>query len=82
MKCENPECTRTDARVIPSMTAYAWDGKGENPNHDPVLCGECADDYRRQFNPFRVQPTMTWDEYYSRPVSATPSELRWQPRDG
>lgn len=58
MKCENPECARTDARVIPCMTAYAWDGKGENPNRDPVLCGGCADDYRKHWQEM-------WDEYYS-----------------
>ena len=40
------------------MTAYAWDGKGENPNRDPILCSECANDYRKHWQEM-------WDEYYS-----------------
>lgn len=58
MKCEFPDCTNIDAKPIPCMTSYAWDGEGENPNRDPVLCAEGADEYHKHWQDM-------WYEYYS-----------------
>jgi hypothetical protein len=44
--------------VIGAMTAYHWDGVGENPNRDQLLCAECAEEYREHW-------TEMWDMYYS-----------------
>lgn len=42
----------------PSMTCYAWDGKGENPNATPKLCLDCAEDYGEYWEAM-------WAEYYA-----------------
>jgi hypothetical protein len=52
--CER--CERSGATKQPSLTAYEWDGKGEDPNRDPWLCEECAEDHREHWKNM-------WDEY-------------------
>ena len=42
----------------PAMTAYHWDGEGEDPNRDLVLCDECKECYREYWKGM-------WEEYYS-----------------
>ncbi len=52
-------CGVTSHRVlnIPSQTMYVWDGKGDDPNADKMLCVECAITYTEDMN-------YQWDEYY------------------
>jgi hypothetical protein len=45
-------------RLHNSRTAYAWDGIGENPNADVLLCAECADAYNAYWDDM-------WREYYA-----------------
>ena len=49
-----------DIRVseIGCKTAYDWNGKGEDPNRNPVLCESCADEYNEHWDDM-------WNEYYS-----------------
>lgn len=42
----------------PVMTAYHWDGEGENPNQPPYLCAQCTEQYMDYWNEM-------WDSYYS-----------------
>jgi len=54
----NP-CDRCEARPAyywPSMTAYEWNGKGENPNADKILCQMCGEEYTQIMKE-------QWDEY-------------------
>lgn len=48
----------SEAKPRSAMTAYHWDGTGDNPNADVVLCDECWEDYRSYWQE-------RWDEYYS-----------------
>jgi len=59
MKCQGfaGPCSADTAEYRPCMTAYHWDGKGENPNPDPILCAECHSEYVRYWQE-------RWDEYY------------------
>ncbi len=41
-----------------SMTAYVWDGKGEDPNKDVPLCDCCWEFYEAYWKE-------RWQEYYS-----------------
>lgn len=45
-------------RLVPAMTMYPWDGKGQDPNRPLVLCREHAEDYRSHWKEM-------WSEYYS-----------------
>ncbi len=58
--CEGFEgpCFETDTQVKPAMTAYSWDGVGEDPNRSLILCDRCADAYYDHWQ-------YMWDEYYS-----------------
>lgn len=58
MKCEFCEEDKPDVAYRPAMTAYHWDGKGEDPNRDIVLCDDDWEDYRAYWQE-------RWDEYYS-----------------
>lgn len=58
MKCECCAKDKSDVAPRPAMTAYHWDGKGENPNRDVALCDEDWEDYRAYWQE-------RWDEYYS-----------------
>lgn len=60
MKCEGSSgpCSSEEAKQRPCMTAYHWDGKGENPNKGPILCEDCAVEYAAMWKE-------RWDEYYS-----------------
>ena len=42
----------------PSQTMYEWDGEGEDPNQDLMLCPVCSAAYTEQMNAL-------WDEYNS-----------------
>lgn len=55
MTCEN--CGREDAREVGAMTAYYWDGTGEDPNRPLQLCPECEEEYCEHW-------TDRWQEYY------------------
>lgn len=59
MKCQGFDgpCLADTAEYRPCITAYHWDGKGENPNPNPVLCAECHSEYVRYWQE-------RWDEYY------------------
>jgi len=56
MTCEVPGCLRTDTGLTPSMTAYEWDGQGEDPNRDLWLCPDHADEHTEQME-------AQWAEY-------------------
>jgi hypothetical protein len=43
-------------RLIPGMTAYYWDGTGEDPNRRRCYCEECAIDHVEYW-------TDMWAEY-------------------
>ena len=60
MKCEiwSEWCSSGDALVVKAMTAYPWDGGGEDPNRDRVLCANCAREYREYWSDM-------WAEYYA-----------------
>lgn len=69
MKCERceidpdnipKECHLPTDEVKPrsAMTAYYWDGKGEDPNRDVVLCESCWMEYYDYW-------AGLWDEYYA-----------------
>jgi hypothetical protein len=45
-------------KLEPSYTAYYWDGVGEDPNREVMLCRACAE-YHRDYWQER------WDEYYA-----------------
>ena len=58
-RCEYPGCPeKVAASPTPSMTAYSWDGEGEDPNRDLLLCEEHAQEHVEQM---RAQ----WEEYWS-----------------
>lgn len=42
----------------PSMTAYVWDGVGENPNREGWFCEPCGEDYDEHWDAM-------WAEYNS-----------------
>src|ERR1035437_4650479 len=52
-----PRCNAFGATEWPSMTMYQWDGKGEDPNRDIVLCDLCGEEYDEMMKE-------RWDEYY------------------
>lgn len=55
--CEGP-CKRvTELTRTPSMTMYEWDGEGEDPNRDLMLCQECSEEYTEIM-------TEQWANYY------------------
>ena len=54
--CEH--CRATPAKRAPIMTAYPWDGVGQNPNEPPVLCAVCLEDYVQHWQE-------QWAEYNS-----------------
>lgn len=62
--CQLPEvceyCLQLKEGVgpVPAMTAYAWDGKGEDPNRSPWLCKECEEEYVAFWDE-------RWKEYHS-----------------
>lgn len=43
--------------ATPSMTEYAWNGKGEDPNRDFQLCPECSEAYTDEME-------YRWAEYH------------------
>ena len=50
-------CGAPGARKVGAMTAYHWDGKGEDPNRPLWLCEECADEYVSYWQD-------RWHDYY------------------
>lgn len=56
--CECCQLDRPDVKARSAMTAYHWDGTGENPNADVVLCDPCWESYRAYWQEM-------WDNYYS-----------------
>lgn len=40
-----------------SMTAYVWDGQGEDPNRPRLLCPACSETYIKDMSD-------QWDDYY------------------
>lgn len=57
-KCESCGHEGKDVVDTPSQTCYCWNGEGEDPNRDLVLCFECAYAYEAHM-------TDKWKEYYS-----------------
>lgn len=57
-KCEGSSgpCERVVLWPTSSQTAYEWNGEGENPNKDLMLCPLCSIDYTQMM-------TAQWDEY-------------------
>lgn len=53
-KCEF--CGAEYAQLTFAMTAYPWDGKGENPNRDLLLCDYHKEEYEEHWNSL-------WEEY-------------------
>jgi hypothetical protein len=54
--CEH--CGKQGARIVGAMTAFYWDGTGENPNRSLLLCDECENEYCEYWQEM-------WNEYYS-----------------
>jgi len=55
------ECCGTSSPLVApccSHTRYVWDGTGENPNRDRLLCPDCAIEYTEEMED-------KWNEYYS-----------------
>ena len=50
--CEDgrPDCRATPSVLVDSRTMYDWNGEGEDPNRDKIMCRECAADYNEQMN--------------------------------
>jgi hypothetical protein len=57
-KCEGPCQEVTECLRCPSHTQYYWDGKGEDPNADLILCKCCAEEYLEMMED-------QWYGYYS-----------------
>ena len=57
-KCE--ACFHGPIHMFPTaaMTAYSWDGKGENPNRAQSLCPTCSQEYVEYWEE-------QWAEYYA-----------------
>lgn len=54
LRCERSE----DVELVPSQTAYPWDGSGKDPNAPFPLCPLCANEYRQLMDDL-------WSEYRS-----------------
>jgi hypothetical protein len=57
--CEGHRQTCPDGIVLwptPAMTAYTWDGQGEDPNRPRLLCLQCSTEYVEDWQE-------RWDEY-------------------
>lgn len=54
------ECcgSTNDVSIAPRMTAYKWDGTGEDPNKPPALCPRCTEDHIDFWE-------SQWQDYYS-----------------
>lgn len=57
-RCEG--CKRDVEYIVqtPSCTKYCWDGQGEDPNRDRMLCITCSEDHLDYWNEM-------WSDYYS-----------------
>ena len=58
MKCDECGYNKVTVKHRDSMTAYYWDGKGDDPNDPGNLCDICYEEYRAYW-------TEKWDEYRS-----------------
>jgi hypothetical protein len=56
-RCEYCPCVGWDVRARSAATAYSWNGEGENPNRDIVLCDTCSADYYEHWEE-------QWAEYH------------------
>lgn len=58
-RCEGHahECSGIVVQRTRCMTAYTWDGTGEDPNRDPLLCPTCSVAYTEAWE-------AQWDEYH------------------
>ena len=58
LKCEGHRgpCEGLVLWPTSAMTQYEWDGTGEDPNRDQMLCPVCAETYREDWQD-------RWDEY-------------------
>lgn len=57
-ECEQCKRDLETVKDRPSMTAYVWDGEGDDPNRAGDLCDDCWEDYRAYWQE-------RWDEYYA-----------------
>ena len=53
-KCEY--CGESPVEKVYAMTAYSWDGQGEDPNRALWLCDRCSEEYHEHW-------TEMWREY-------------------
>lgn len=58
MKCDECGLTTDSVRHREGMTAYHWDGQGEDPNDTGILCDVCYEEYRDYWSSM-------WAEYRS-----------------
>lgn len=58
IKCEHCQEEHESVQPRSAMTSYHWNGTGDNPNADVVLCDLCWGDYRDYWQE-------RWDDYYS-----------------
>ena len=58
MKCDDCGYTTDSVKHRESMTAYHWDGTGDDPNDPGNLCDVCYEDYCEHWRAM-------WDEYRS-----------------
>lgn len=57
LTCEHCGVSNDQVEPWPAQTAYHWDGTGEDPNRDVVLCPACHSDYSDHWQEM-------WNEYY------------------
>lgn len=61
---ETGECEHYDCKPVkpgkrgPIMTAYCWDGSGDDPNKPPIFCEEHMQDWVEDWKD-------QWSDYYS-----------------
>ena len=56
--CGYSGCDQGPTASVSSMTAYNWDGEGEDPNRNLILCKEHAKEHEEHMQE-------QWAEYYS-----------------
>lgn len=56
--CECCDRVAEDVEERPAMTAYFWDGEGEDPNRPVSLCPPCWEEHKAHWEEM-------WANYYS-----------------
>ncbi len=58
LKCRGCGVVSDKVGSVYSMTAYPWDGRGEDPNYAGFMCPECEEGYCAHWQDM-------WDEYHA-----------------